>query len=1231
MIRDAPDDPSQAFLAQQTLLHARALPLSQVASLVVAGLLALALHGHVANLTLLLWAALLGCSMALRVWVRRRQRAAAPASTPDPRWRRHYRRAVLLQGLTWAAAGALIFVVDSPWSRDLLIYGVVGMAAGALWTLSFDRVAALAYAVPTALPILAYVLLQPHGQLPASALVVTLLLPLALYAMWASEARMRASVAQRVQQLRQTADLQRALDLVDRTGTVAGVGGWEVDAATRRLHLSPHALRLLGLPPGTEPTLDEALCLFGPDAGWMVQALDAALRDGTPIKGEASIVTRSGQPLIVRLVGEARRDGGRIVGVDGALQDVTRLHAIDRELADKHQLLEQLLRTARQGFCFADREGICTDLNPAMAQLLGSSREQLLGQPVASFGGAASRATLESELLRQHLGHAGGVEIDLHAPDGHLRRCLVHSSPLHDAAGEAIGSVSVWTDITQRFEAESALRVSNVVINASAEMISVVDSEHVYHLVNEAWLRATGVSRHQIIGHRMNEGVRSVLSDARLQAVNVCLSERRRQSVRDVVHFPGQGPRHLHTDYYPVHLDDRGPTLVAVVTRDITSDEVQRAALVAGAEYLRGTLGATGDAIFATDATSPDEPVRFANDQLFQLWGLPEELRAAPTLRQIAAAIDRNHADPAAASEQVTAIIRRGEPYEDRITLVDGRVLVRRYAPVPLTGRTLRVWSFRDVTAEVRAVDTREAAMAEQRALLDAFPGYIAVVDRRDVYQHVNERFAALLRRSVPQVIGQHVCDVLGPHGWQRASLALAEARLHGHAVGEAQYPHPDGRGELTLEVTHVAGPSHDDGRQHTYVFAIDITDRKRAQLALVEALTAAERANHAKSQFLSRMSHELRTPLNAVLGFGQLLAQQPLVDLHQQHVGEILRGGRHLLALINDLLDLGRIEAGELEVVATSVDTTQALAEVQTLLQPVAQERRVQVHLLTGTDPLAVWADARRLRQVLLNLLSNAIKYNHAGGQVWLECELMDGRAEFRVRDDGPGLPADAEQRLFRPFERLGAEQGGIDGTGIGLALSRLLVQAMGGVMGVHSQPGQGSTFWFRLPLVEARSQPEAPWTRPSAFGPLSEPAPPDPPASAPVSPLPQRRARALYIEDNPVNLMLMSAMLEDELDLDTEPDPLQGLARAQAQPPDLLLLDIQLPGIDGYEVLRRLRADARTRAIPVVAVSANAMHDDVAAGRAAGFDAYLTKPVDLDQLIDTVRSLLPALPPQA
>ena len=872
---------------------------------------------------------------------------------------------------------------------------------------------------------------------------------------------------------------------------------------------------------------------------------------------------------------------------------------------ERARWLDSLLHSTPQGFWFIDLEGRTLDLNPAMAGLLGRERHAVLGQLETAFVDEESRARMQQERARRRVGEGSAYDATLLRPDGTRLQCLNTVSPIHDAQGRITGSVGIWTDISRRLQAEAALRVSDFVINATAEMISVVDEHNVYRLVNDAWCRVTGLNREQVLGRRSMDVLPGAVTMQRQQAAERSLRLRQRVTVRDRVTIDHMPVRHVHTEFMPIaEVQGSGP-MVALTSRDVTVEEVQREALAAAAEVLRGTLDATGDALFATDAdpTQLDQPVRYANAQLFQLFGLPEAWRPTPTLRQLTEGIDRHLVDTPEHHRIVRAIIDGQAPPQDQITLRDGRVLLRRYASVPMGGSRLRVWSFRDISIEFQAVQAREAVAAERQSLLDLYPGFIAAVDQHDRYVYVNHRLAKRVQRTAESMIGRRLDEVLGTDMALTVRQHLQQARLDGRAVSESRFAAIDERGPLDLEVTHIAGPRQDDGSQRVYAFGADITERKRAQQALTAALAEAERANRTKSQFLSRMSHELRTPLNAVLGFGQLLQMQPMSAGQQQHVSEILRGGRHLLALINDLLDLGRIEAGELDLAFEAVVAEAAIADGLSLLHPLARERGITLQQALPARPGGcAWADPKRLRQVLLNLLSNAIKYNRPGGRVDVDCVVLDDALEFRCHDTGPGLTLDEQQRLFHPFERLDAARTAVDGTGIGLAISRSLVEAMGGHIGVNSTPGQGSTFWFRLPRADG--------TQGAAQRP-----------SQPIGARATRRLHALYIEDNLVNQLLLTAMLTGELDLDTAADPFEGLDKAFARPPDLVLLDIQLPGIDGFEVLRRLRADARTRRVPVVAVSANAMPADLDAGRAAGFAAYLTKPVERDELLTTVR----------
>ena len=407
-----------------------------------------------------------------------------------------------------------------------------------------------------------------------------------------------------------------------------------------------------------------------------------------------------------------------------------------------------------------------------------------------------------------------------------------------------------------------------------------------------------------------------------------------------------------------------------------------------------------------------------------------------------------------------------------------------------------------------------------------------------------------------------------------------------------------------------------------------DITDRKNAEAARQEKAMAL-RESEAKSQFMARMSHELRTPLNAVLGFTQLLlAEAGRVDAGAltTRLGHIRSAGQHLLSLINDVLELSSLDTGELRLQSQPVPL-QALAEgTLPLLESLAAEHQVRVQ--AAALPGVVMGDATRLRQVLLNLLSNAIKYNRPGGTVTLRSAVVDAgrrqQVELEVADSGRGIDDALLPLVFEPFNRLGLEREGIEGTGIGLAIVKALAERMGGTVQVESRVGVGSVFRVRLPAAPgtapdfAGAVAGAVATPAAATPAVAAPAAAVPPATSPGPLTPQsegRRGCVLYVEDNPVNVLLVRELLalRPQLTLEVAADGENGVAMARALQPDLVLVDMQLPDFDGHEVLRRLRADPVTAALPCVALSANAMPDDIARAMEAGFVDYWTKPLDL------------------
>ena len=611
-----------------------------------------------------------------------------------------------------------------------------------------------------------------------------------------------------------------------------------------------------------------------------------------------------------------------------------------------------------------------------------------------------------------------------------------------------------------------ALRAYELALNSITDMVSVIGEDQVYRMVNDEWCRRVGRVRADVIGHRTFEVMPTVATEERQRALRECIELRQSRVVRSAADLPGQAGRYFETTYYPYADDTADGRCVVIVSRDITEQGDRSQQLAAGAEYLRRTLNATGDAIFATDAVEQTEPVRFTNEQMLRMWGIPLEKAATLTPADITTYTTALLADPEAEMRRVEEIVASGAPHESRVQLRDGRVLLRRCIPAQVGQRTLRVWSFRDITAE----EARLSVEAELRTMLEAFPGYIARASEDFRYEYANERFARLFGLKPEELVGRRTREVLGEQHYEETRRRREQIVAGGRPLTFERSIEPRAGGErIDLLVTHFAvEPAHPGGRSKFYQFALDISARKQAEAALVAAKEEAERANHAKSEFLSRMSHELRTPLNAILGFGQLLetdTQQPLSPRQRENAREILSAGRHLLELINEVLDLARIESGRIELSPEPVAVAALIAECLTLLQPQANAREIK--LTSDLDrTCAAQADRLRLRQVLLNLLSNAIKYNREGGSVEIICQATpEERIRIAVRDNGRGIAADALQRLFQPFERLESAYDAIEGTGIGLALCKKLTVAMGGSIGVDSVVGEGSTFWIELP----------------------------------------------------------------------------------------------------------------------------------------------------------------------
>lgn len=501
-------------------------------------------------------------------------------------------------------------------------------------------------------------------------------------------------------------------------------------------------------------------------------------------------------------------------------------------------------------------------------------------------------------------------------------------------------------------------------------------------------------------------------------------------------------------------------------------------------------------------------------------------------------------------------------------------------------------------------------------SFFDTAPCGLLSLGDDDTILLVNGTLAGWLGYKAEELVGRPVDAVLSIGGRIFFRTHISPLLKLKNRAEEIYFSLKCRNGEALAVLTNAARHER-DGRWVSDCVFLPMRQRREYEDELLQAKKVADEATQAKARFLSMMSHELRTPMNAILGFGQLLQMDELNEFQNESVEHILKAGGHLLELINEVLDLSRIEADRLDVELEPVKASTTMSEAFEMARPLAAKAGIELRLRPDGDGHRwVRGDARRLRQILLNLLSNGIKYNREGGSVTLGCELVspeqsgDERLRFIISDTGPGIAPDKLDKLFVPFERLGAEGSDIEGTGLGLALCQRLTEAMDGHIGVHSVIGEGTSFWVEFP---------------GAFDP-SLPIPASPaqaPASAETRPA---TSLLLYVEDNAANLALMQRILAKRPAVRLLPAKTgeAGLQLARAHFPDLILLDLQLPDKNGEQVLEELRRDEDTRDIPVVIVSADATPRQIERLLKAGARNYLTKPLEVPQLLKVLDDLL-------
>jgi PAS domain S-box-containing protein len=641
--------------------------------------------------------------------------------------------------------------------------------------------------------------------------------------------------------------------------------------------------------------------------------------------------------------------------------------------------------------------------------------------------------------------------------------------------------------------------------------------------------------------------------------------------------------------------------------RDVTDRHLARAAVRSGQARLQAIVDHSPSAIFVKDL---DDRYVLTNEAFLK----PMGLRSEDVIGRTATEIWPGYVDHP--TENDSDVLDGGNPLtrDDVVQLADGAhtMLTVRFSLRNVDGRIVGMAGIAtDITDRTKI----ENALAERERLLEtivqASPDIVTILDDTGRVREVSQASARILGYDSDDPVHEELEALVHPDDLPTIYREFARLLSLETTSVDLRYRVRHAQGHwVTLDSRGQSIVGEDGRAVGALVMSRDVTEDLVFEAELLTAVGVAERASLAKSEFLSRMSHELRTPLNSVLGFAQLLEMDDLSDQQDQAVGHILRAGQHLLNLIDEVLDIARIESGHLALSVEPVLVLDVLGDAVDLTRPLAEHRDVRLAVDTQSCPpdTYVLADRQRLLQVLLNLLSNATKYNGRKGRVgiWVS-RTSDDRAKISVSDSGPGIRAQDMERVFEPFDRLGAEHSGVEGTGVGLTLSKHLVERMGGEIVVASTVGFGSTFTVLLPLTVGAGEFDA--GVPEKI----------------EAPTLRGALRILHVEDNLDNLALVEQILARHREVELIAATLGGLALelARRHRPDVILLDLHLPDMSGMDVLSRLRADPTTTEIPVVVVSADATAERIARLDAERVAAYLTKPIDVRELLRVIESV--------
>ena len=772
-----------------------------------------------------------------------------------------------------------------------------------------------------------------------------------------------------------------------------------------------------------------------------------------------------------------------------------------------------------------------------------------------------------------------------------------------------------------------------VTLNSIGDAVIATDAAGRITLLNPVAEQFTGWTQAEAAGRPVDEIFQIINQETRLPAtipVAETLAQGTIQGLANhTVLIARDGIERAIADSCAPIRDSGGHVAGAVlVFRDVTEEYAAQQALRDSSELIQAVLNTVVDGIITVHAA--DSRIETANPAAERMFGYAAAELTGHEFRQLVPELDGARQDDSVGDDHA-----RGEAFSvGPGSEFMGRRQDGSMFPVEIAfsemwqgGRRYGIGVMRDTTAR-KQIEEEQTQLAQRlrdhqfytRSLFESNIDALMTTDPSGIITDVNKQMEALTGCTRDEMIGTPFKGFFTDP--ERAEAGITQVLNEKQVTNYELTAHARDGKETVVSYNATTLYDRDRRLQGVFAAARDVTERNYLDQLLQEkntdlesARTVAEQANLAKSEFLSSMSHELRSPLNAILGFAQLLESDvpPPTPVQNKSIAQILLAGWHLLKLINEILDLAKIESGQASLSPEPVSLREVILECRDMIEPQGHQQGIRMIIPLFATPCFVHADRVRVKQVLINLLSNAIKYNRTSGSVEVICtESAAGRTRVSIRDTGAGLDEHQVAQLFQAFNRLGQEASGKEGTGIGLVVAKRLVELMGGAIGVESNVGVGSVFWFELITV---AEPHL-----SQEGDIAEAAPRSQGARG------EQLQTLLYVEDNPANMELVEQLIarHHHLRLLTAVDGYLGIETARASHPDVVLMDINLPGIDGFEALNILRSDPATASIPVIALSANAMPREIEKGRKAGFFRYITKPIKVNEFMAALEEAL-------